>query len=255
MKRIALVAAVVCGLSYSASAQDDLFGGTKERARKGFILGFNGSIDMPGADMARRFGTSFRLGPSVLYKTESNWIFGAKSDFLFGNNIKEDSLLYNVRDEQGYFINSDGERTSVQLSERGYMIGLQAGKIFPLSKAHPDNGLLLMTGTGFIQHKITIFDKGNTIPQVRGEYKKGYDRLTNGWYLEQFVGYNMFDRRGLLNFHIGLNVMAGFTQGRRDYLYDVMRKDDASRFDLLLGIRGGWYIPLFSKKSEEIYFE
>jgi hypothetical protein len=184
-----LAAAIICGLSYSASAQDDLFGGTKERARKGFILGFNGGIDIPGADMAKRFGTSFRLGPSVLYKTEGNWMFGAKADFLFGNDIKEDSLLYNVRDKQGYFINSDGERTSVQIYERGYMIGLQAGKIFPLSKANPDNGLLLMTGLGFIQHKITIFDKGNTIPQVRGAYKKGYDRLSNGWYLEQFAGF------------------------------------------------------------------
>jgi hypothetical protein len=255
MKRFVLAAILICSLSYAAKAQDDLFGSTNERAHKGFVLGLNGGIDLPAADMAKRFGVSFRLGPSVLYKTESNWMFGAKSDFLFGNNIKEDSLLANVRDQYGYFINSDGERTSVQISERGYLVGLQAGKIFPLSKAHPDNGLLLMTGGGFIQHKISIFDKGNTIPQVRGEYKKGYDRLTNGWYLEQFVGYNMFDKRGLLNFHIGLNVMAGFTQGRRDYLYDVMRKDDASRIDLLFGIRGGWYIPIFKRKSEEIYFE
>lgn len=255
MKRLVLAAALVCGFSYSVVAQDDLFGTANEHAHKGLVIGLNGGIDLPGVDMARRFGLSFRLGPSVLYKTESNWMFGAKSDFLFGNNVKEDSLLYNVRDQYGYFINSDGERTAVQISERGYMIGLQAGRILRFSKAHPDNGLLIMTGAGFIQHKITIFDKGNTIPQVRGEYKKGYDRLTNGLYLEQFIGYNMFDKHGLLNFHIGLNIMAGFTKGRRDYLYDIMHKDDAARLDLLFGIRGGWYIPIFKKKSEEIYFE
>jgi hypothetical protein len=112
-----------------------------------------------------------------------------------------------------------------------------------------------MTGAGFMQHKINIFDQDKTIPQLRGDYRKGYDRLTNGWYLEQFVGYNMFDKSGLLNFHIGLDFVAGFTKGRRDFLYDVMRKDDASRIDLLFGLRGGWYIPIFKHKSEEIYFE
>jgi hypothetical protein len=65
----------------------------------------------------------------------------------------------------------------------------------------------------------------------------------------------MFDKNGLLNFHIGLDVMAAFTNGRRDYLFDVRRKDDAARLDLLFGIRGGMYIPIFKKKSEEIYFD
>jgi hypothetical protein len=65
----------------------------------------------------------------------------------------------------------------------------------------------------------------------------------------------MFDKNGLLNFHIGLNFMAAFTQGRRDYLYDVRRTDASSRVDLLFGIRGGLYITVFGKKSEEVFFE
>lgn len=255
MKRFVLVAMLLCGFVHIASAQDDLFGGPKEPVHKGFLIGANGDVDLPGADMAKRFGISFRLGPSLLYKTEGNWLFGAKSDFVFGNKVHEDSLMYNISDQYGGFISSSGERIGVQIYERGYVIGLEAGKIIPMSKSHPDDGWLIMTGAGFIQHKISIFDKDKTIPQVRGDYRKGYDRLTNGWYLEQFVGYNKLDKRGLLNFHIGLDIMAGFTQGRRDYLFDVMRKDDAKRIDLLFGIRGGWYIPLFKKKSEEIYFE
>jgi hypothetical protein len=251
----ALTALLLCAISLTARAQDDLFGTTAPAPRKGFIIGANGNFDLPAADMAKRFGPSFRIGPSLFYKTESNWMFGAKGDFIFGNKIREDSLLFNVADEYGAFINSGGERIGVQLLERGYAVGLQAGKMFPLKKSKPDAGLFLLTGAGFIQHKISIFDKDKTIPQVRGEYRKGYDRLTNGWYLEQFVGYQMFDRRGLLNFHIGLNVMAGFTQGRRDYQFDIMRPDKDARLDLLFGVRGGWYIPIFRTPSEEIFFQ
>lgn len=250
-----MLAAILCGLNYTSNAQDDLFGTPKAAPRQGFIIGANGNFDLPAADMERRFGHSFRLGPSLLYKTESNWMFGAKADFIFGNRVKEDSLMHNIRDRDGYFINSDGERIGLGIYERGYLIGLQAGKIFPINKSNPDNGWLIMTGAGFIQHKISFFDQGKTIPQIRDDYKKGYDRLSNGWYLEQFAGYNMFDKRGLLNFHIGLNLTAGFTQGRRDFLYDVMRKDDETRIDLLFGVRGGWYIPIFKRKNEEISFE
>lgn len=255
MSRIVGPLIFLCSLPLLCSAQDDLFGSTKEPSRKGFVIGVNGGFDLPGADMAKRFGASYRIGPSLFYKTTSNWMFGVKADFLFGGRVREDSLLYNVSDKYGQFINNGGQRIGVGIFERGYLIGLQAGKILPLNKAKPYKGILIMTGAGFVQHKISIIDDDKTIAQVRGDYRKGYDRLTNGWYLEQFAGWNMFDKAGLVNFHIGLNVMAGFTKGRRDYLYDVMRKDDAPRLDLLFGIRGGFYIPIFNKKSEEVYFD
>ena len=241
--------------SFSAFAQADLFGTTKEPERKGIVFGFNVNLDIPGADLAQRFGQSFRFGPSLFYKTKSNYMIGAKADFISGNKVHQDSLLYGVHDKNGYFINQDGQRIAIGIFERGYAIGLQAGKIFPLQKKNPNTGVLIMTGAGFIQHRIDILDKGKTIAQLRGDYEKGYDRLANGWYLEQYAGWNMFDKGGLLNFHIGLNILAGFTQGRRDFLYDVRRKDDANRLDLLIGLRGGIYIPVFKKKSEEYFFE
>jgi hypothetical protein len=242
--------------SFSTSfAQSDLFGADKLPPRKGVIFNVNGNLDFPGADMAKRFGTSYRVGGAVLYKTTSNWMFGPKMDFIIGNDIKEDSLMYNIRNKDGFFYNQNGEVMGVGIFQRGYMVGLQAGKIFNLSKRNSESGVLVMTGAGFMQHKINIFDKDKSISQLRGDYKKGYDRLTNGWYLEQYIGYNYFDPNGMVNFHIGLNVTAGFTQGRRDYLYDVMRTDDKSRLDILFGIRGGWYIPVFKRKSEEMFFE
>ena len=247
-----------------AHAQDELFGiDSSVKAHSGFILNGNITADIPLADMAKRFGVDYRLGPAVTYKTKSNWVFGAKCDFLLGNLIKEDSLMINIKDKySGKFngkvvqlLNISGERTGVTVYERGYLIGLQAGKIINLKPGHPDNGLFFLTSVGFIQHKITIYNKERDVAQVDGALRKGYDRLTNGWFAEQFAGYTYFARNGLLNFNVGLDVMLGFTRGRRDYLYDVMRTDDKQRLDMLLGIRGGWMIPVFKRKSEDLNFQ
>lgn len=238
------------------TAQEDLFGKVpKQPARKGMIFAVNANYDKPLADMADRFGASARIGPSFMYKTTSNWLFGAKMDFIFGNRITQDSLLINVKDKYGEFITESGERAQIPMYERGYMIGLQAGKIINLSKRSGDNGLMLLTSAGFIQHKINIFVKQQDIPQIRGDYRKGYDRLTNGLFLEQFVGYTYFAKDGLLNFYVGFDAAFGFTQGRRDYLFDVKRPDDQPRLDILMGLRGGIYIPIFKRKSEELIFE
>lgn len=241
--------------SFNAYAQDELFGSNKQPTRKGLIIGINGNLDFPGGDMAKRFGTSYRVGGSLQYKTTKNWLFGAKFDFILGNNIKDDSLMINLKDANGQVIAQDGQRIGVGTFQRGYMVGVQAGKIINIGKKNGDNGILFLTGVGFMQHKINIFDRTQSTPQLNKTMKKGYDRLTNGMHLEQYIGYAYFANNGLVNFNIGLNIAAGFTKGRRDYLYDVMRADNQSRFDLLFGIKAGWYIPVFKRKSEEIFFE
>jgi len=239
----------------STHAQKDLFEHTKLPPRKGFLLGANGAFDIPGADLANRFGNSYRLGPSMHYKTKSNWIFGLKFDFTNGDQIKEDSLFAGIKDNSGTLINQDGQRLGVNTYRRGFMAGVEFGHIFNTSKSNSDNGVLAMTGVGFMQHKILIQDKGESIISIRGDYKKGYDRLANGIYLEQYLGYLFLSNNGLINFHIGLNVAVGFTQGRRDFLYDVRRAGDEKRTDLMFGVRGGWYLPMFKRKSEEFFFE
>jgi hypothetical protein len=254
---------LLIAISAFAQKEEDLFApGEKAETRKGFILNANGSFDIPAGDMAKRFGLSYRLGPAVLYKTSSNWLFGAKFDFIMGNVTKEDSLMVNIRDKYATyntkvyeFININGERVGIPIYERGYAVGLQAGKIFSRSQHHPDNGLVLLTTVGFMQHKINIYDRDKAVLQLRGDYRKGYDRLTNGIFIDQYVGYIHFAKNRLVNYTVGADFLVGFTQGRRDYLYDVMRPDNKKRVDILFGLRGGWYIPLFKRKSEELVFE
>ncbi|NDC41972.1 MAG: hypothetical protein EBZ77_10545, partial [Chitinophagia bacterium] len=122
--KLLLYCVVFTGLLSAAHAQESLFGvDSSIKAHKGFILTGNVSFDVPQADMAKRFGNSYRVGPAILYKTTSNWLFGAKFDFLLGNRIKEDSLLINVRDKYNTsfngriieMLNVNGERTNVTL--------------------------------------------------------------------------------------------------------------------------------------------
>jgi len=264
MKRLVFTLFYLCLVTYaSAQNEDKLFGPVETpRIRQGFIINGNVGVDLPAADMAKRFGVSYRLGPALLYKTKSNWIFGAKCDFILGNIVKQDSLMINIRDKYSgpsthlyEFINGSGERVGVPVYEVGYVIGLQFGKIISFSEHHPDNGLMLLTSSGFIQHKIDIYDNDKSVPQLMGNYLKGYDRLTNGWFVEQYAGYTFFGKKGLLNFTLGLDALFGFTQGRRDYLFDVMRPDTAKRLDILYGLRGGWFIPIFKRKSEDMLFQ
>ncbi len=262
MKKISLsLILLLCCLA--AFAQDDLFGvDSSKKSHSGFIINANLTGDLPLADMAKRYGKDFRVGFSFTYKLKSNWVFGTSCDFLAGNMIKEDSFMINIKDKySGPFngkvvqmLNVEGYRTGVPVYERGYLIGLQLGKIINFNHNTPDNGLFLMTTAGFIQHKITIFNKEKDVAQLRGDFMKGYDRLTNGWFVEQYVGYAYFANNALLNFNFGVDVMLGFTQGRRDYLWDVMRTDTKSRNDFLIGVRGGWMIPIFRRKSEDISF-
>ena len=263
MGRIFTVLFLLITIHSFGQNKDLLFGPTDEVVPKhGFILNGNGDFDIPAADMAKRFGLSYRLGPAVLYKTKKNWMFGAKCDFILGSKVKQDSLMINIKDMYSSsggsvyeFINNSGERIGVPVYERGYMIGLSAGKLIPIKKMHPDNGIMLLTTAGFIQHKIDIYVKDKDRPQLRGNYLKGYDRLSNGLFVEQYAGYTFFSEYRLINFTLGFDALFGFTQGRRDYLFDVMHADTQKRLDILYGIRGGWFIPMFHRKSEDILFE
>jgi hypothetical protein len=217
-------------------------------------LDVNGAIDFPQADLAKRFGTSYRIGVGIKYKSQKNWIYGAKFDFITGNKFNEDSLLYNVRTANGGVISQNGDLLNVGLFERGYMVGLQFGKIFPVLQVNSNSGPMMLGSVGFMQYKINIFDRDNSFPQLRDEYKKGYDRLTNGIYIEDFIGYAYYAKNKLINFYAGLNAVWGFTEGRRNYLYDLNRSDAGARKDIMLGFKVGWVLPIYKKKTEDTYY-
>ena len=114
--------------------------------------------------------------------------------------------------------------------------------------------MLVNVGVGLIQHKIRIEVIGNNIPQLSKEYKKGYDRLSNGLLLTQSVGYLYLSTNRLLNFYIGVECMEGFTQSRRSFDYDLMKQDTKKRLDVLYGGKIAWILPLYKKAPQSFYY-
>lgn len=259
MKFFFLVIYLIWFTSFQLFAQADSSSTSHRRKAKVegnqiFNVHLSGNMDFPQADMADRFGNSYRLGVGIAFKTKHNWLFGAKGDLIIGNRIREDSLMYNMRTSQGGVITQLGDVLNVGVFERGYLLSVQAGKIFPVLAVNENSGLTTIFSAGFMQHKIKLFDKDNSFPQLRGDYVKGYDRLSNGLFVENFTGYTYYARNKLINFFAGFDMVWGFTQGRRDYLYDVSRSDRGKRNDILLGFKAGWIIPIYKKITEEIYY-
>ena len=204
------------------------------------MVGMSFAYQIPGGDLARRFGNNANIGISFLMKTKKKWVFGADGSFLFGRGIKENGILDSLVTIDGYLINKNGEfATEVKLYERGYSFGLKFGRLFNVLCPNPNSGILFHTGVGVLQHKIKIYDHFNTTPQIDGDYTKGYDRLTNGIAVSEFLGYAYLSNKRLINFFFGAEFMQAFTKSRRSYNYDLRKKDTAARTDLLYGLRVG----------------
>ncbi len=215
----------------------------------------NYSFQIPGGDMADRFGPSSTIGLGLNYKFKSNWTLGFEANYLFGTYLKDSSAyLSALMTESGQIINRFGEYGNVIMSERGFYTGVKVGRVFPIGKPNPNSGIVFNVGAGLLQHHIRIENKDNNTPPVLDDYKKGYDRLTNGLSLREFIGYQYLDNKNTFNFYIGLEFYQAWTMNRRDFNFDTMECDDTERNDYLFGIRAGWILPIYQKEPNKYYY-
>jgi len=217
---------------------------------------FTGSyaVQIPGGDMADRFGINSNTGVSFLLKFRSNWLIGAEGYFLFGNDVREDGILDSIKTSNGEIINKYGEFAAYIISERGFFIGGTGGKIIPVIGPNRNSGIIMTLSGGLLQHKIRIDNDSNNAPQILGDYKKGYDRLTNGICIKEFIGYMHFGNKNAMNFYAGFEFYQGFTKNRRTYNFDTMGRDDRKRTDLLYSFRAGWIIPIYKRATDREYY-
>lgn len=213
----------------------------------------------PLADLSQRFGTNFSVGGGLDYLTEDkNLIFGIKGNNLFGNQVKED-VLASLRDVNGLILGTigAGEATvaEVFLRERGFYTGAHVGKLFSTSKKNKRAGIRITLGMGLLQHKIRIQDETGTADQLRGDLIKGYDQLTNGLALEQFIGYQQLNRKTGVNFFAGFELTEAITKNRRSINFTTQGIDTSNRFDVLIGFRVGWIFSLYvGERGEDIQY-
>ena len=227
-----------------------------------WMIEVNYSFQVPFGDMAKRFGVNSTIGAGLTYKLKSNFTFGAEVSYLWGNTMKQTEILNNLMlsnaddDDTPYgnIINSEGELSSIKLSECGFYAGAKFGYVIKFKKPNPNSGIILNVGGGILQHKILIENKNNNIPSLSGDYKKGYDRLSNGFALREFLGYQFLSSNRFINFYVGVEFIQAFTKCRRLVNFDTMQKDISKRHDFLLGIRAGWILPIYNRAPDKYYF-
>jgi hypothetical protein len=210
--------------------------------------------DKPIMDYGKRFGLCYKVGGSILQKNTKNFIAGVRMDFILGSNIKEDSVTWNWYNAAGFAIDNTGQPRNPGVFQRGYQVGIDVGKVLALGAANANSGLTWLSSYGFMQYRINIYDQDNGFPQFAGAYEKGYDRLTNGLYTEQFLGYAYFSTSKSVNFIAGLTFNYARTGGRRTWLYDVNRSGLDKRNDGTVGVKLMWMIPKYKKTVEETYY-
>lgn len=243
--------AIILSLLFSLT----VFGQIKDSSINIWQCEINYSYQIPGGDMATRFGNNSSIGLGLTYKFGSNWTAGFEANYLFGGIINDSSsILDALKTETGQIINEYGEYGTILLTERGFYSGIKLGRVFPIGGPNLNSGIVFNVGAGLLQHHIHIENKDNNTPPVLDDYKKGYDRLTNGLSLREFVGYQYLDNKNIFNFYVGVEFYQAWTQCRRDFNFDTMEKDDTPRNDYLFGVRAGWILPLYKKSPNEYYY-
>jgi len=213
------------------------------------------AYQLPGGDLAKRFGGNSSVGGGFQIKTKKNWLFGTECNYLFGNVVKDQyGILDNIATSDSFLITADGQYADVFFSEQGFAVSLKAGKVFPVFKSNPNSGILVKLQPGFVQHKIKITNPNNTVPPLRGDYKKGYDELTNGVSITEFVVYMYMGNKRLVSFYAGVEFTQAFTKCRRPYNFNTRLRDTEQKSDFFYGFRGGWLIPLYKRAPKGYYF-
>ncbi len=213
------------------------------------------SYQFPGGDVATRFGGNSSIGGGFMFKLKSNWILGVEGNFLFGGNVKNaDSLLKKISTPDGYVIDANGLYSDLAYYERGYSFYAKFGKLIPVLSPNPNSGFVLMAGAGFLQHKIRIHSVvGNDVPQLKGDYLKGYDHLSSGFSVNGSLGYMYLSNTRLLNFYLGFEFTQAWTKNKRDRDFDTGLHDSKKYSDQYYGIKACWIIPLYKRTPKTYY--
>jgi hypothetical protein len=261
LRTLILLFGILC--SFSLAAQGPAAKAKKVKApssRKDtllpcFTFSFAYALQLPGGDLVHRFGINSSAGIGFNYKTKTNMIYGAQWNYLFGKDLRGPNPLDSISTVDGFVIDKEGKMADIRMFERGFTLGLSAGKIFnTILSPNKNSGLMLTGGVGYMQHKIKIYDNGGRTPQLTKETLKGYDRLTSGIMITEFIGYSHLSKSRYVNFYGGFEFYQGFTKSRRSWDYSLMRADTEQRIDLLTGFRVGWILPLYKTPARTKYY-
>lgn len=242
-----LFAGLWLGTVFEAAAQD-------RPAESSVLLSSLGyAYQWPGGDLKDRFGPNFALNLQAEWLLKNDWSFRLEGGYLFGTQVRED-VLAGLRTGGGQVIGNDRAPADIPLRQRGWFAGAGCARLFRLGSASR-SGLLISLSSGLLEHKIRIQDDPlQTVPQLSEALKKGYDRLANGAYLTEFIGYRYLANDRRINFYVGMEFTQAFTQNRRSFDYDLQASNNAERLDLLFGLRLGWILPFYLERADQVFY-
>ncbi len=209
---------------------------------------------MPLADLADRFGFHSDIGLQVSIKNRRNLLLGGGMQFYFGSQVREDSILDPLKNSNGYLIGSDGFQYTPNLFMRGWSFSVHAGKVTGLGAVNPNSGVVLLGALGFLQHRIDLNFEKDFLPQLTGDYEKGYDRLANGLFIRQYVGYLYSGSERFLNVKVGLELTEALTAPRRDVDLDSGQKPSGNRLDVQAALKVAWVLPIYENPKLQYYY-
>lgn len=238
---------------FELEAQKKYSDSTVFRTWVGLEYGANGTFE----DLADRYGFLNQIGLMTGFKTKQNYFFGLNSNFLFGNDVRLKGVFDHLTDEYGNITDINGDIAALVVFSRGLSSNLTIGKIIPFLSLNKNSGLFIHSGVGFLMHKMKIETNEQVVPQLELDYKKGYDRLTTGINFHQFLGYNFMAKTGGYHFYGGLYAQLGLTKNRRDLFFDRPDEEVSKeiRFDIQMGLKLGWVVPIYKRKPKEFYFD
>ncbi len=218
------------------------------------LFQFQGGFLAPSGDVGELYGTFADIGFSYAYKTRSNVLIGSDFLFLFGDGVKNpNEIARGLRTSTGRIIGIEGEFINELVLQRGFIAGIYTGKIFPIFGPNPNSGLEIRLGVKYLEHRTWIETREDDYPPLQDEYRKGYDRKRAGIATYQFIGYRHFSNNKFANFFIGVDFYQGFTTDYRSYNFDSMTATDNDYFDMFLGLRFGWTIPVYKRYADKFY--
>jgi hypothetical protein len=222
------------------------------------LLGVQYSGTWSGGDLKERFGYFNHIGVAAGYKFKQNWYAGISGDFMFGasNKIKREDLFHHLVDSYGNFTDQNGDIGTVLTFARGVHVEAEGGKVIHQLGHNKNSGLFLKLGVGYLNHRIRIESNDHVVPLIEKDYRKGYDRLTTGVNLSQFVGYLFMADNNWLNFYAGFYISEGLTKNRRPLFWDQPETpvSTKTRFDLMYGFKFGWLIPVYKRAPKNYYY-
>jgi hypothetical protein len=218
----------------------------------------HGSFQLPYGDLSQRFGSNMSVGGAALYKFQNNFLISLDGNYFFGKNVKEDvlsSLKVYTESGESFVIDNEGYPADLRVTERGWNLTLNVGKIFYIGGQNKNRGIHYQLGLGYFQHKINLYDAQQRIAAIKGDRVKGYDRLSLGPCVYQYLGYTYLSSNRFVNFTIGIEMYYAITQNVRYYDYATASVDNKKRKDGLWGIKFGWILPVYRRADGMFFYD